>query len=75
MRKSAEGVFEVKATNGDTLACGEDFDKRSSTTGPTSSKEAALTSAQRSLGAVTCGLNNAVREKAKIEHKSTTNRC
>jgi molecular chaperone DnaK len=33
-----DGVFEVKSTNGDTFLGGEDFDMRSSTISPTSSK-------------------------------------
>ena len=33
-----DGVFEVKSTNGDTFLGGEDFDERSSTTWPTSSR-------------------------------------
>jgi molecular chaperone DnaK len=33
-----DGVFEVKSTNGDTFLGGEDFDMRSSTTSPRSSK-------------------------------------
>jgi molecular chaperone DnaK len=34
-----DGLFEVKSTNGDTFLGGEDFDMRSSTTSPTSSRK------------------------------------
>jgi molecular chaperone DnaK len=38
MLEIGDGVFEVKSTNGDTFLGGEDFDLRSSTISPTSSK-------------------------------------
>jgi molecular chaperone DnaK len=42
-----DGVFEVKSTNGDTFLGGEDFDMRSSTTSPTSSRRSRASTCAR----------------------------
>jgi hypothetical protein len=42
-----DGVFEVKSTNGDTFLGGEDFDMRSSTIWPTSSRRSRASTCER----------------------------
>jgi molecular chaperone DnaK len=65
-----DGVFEVKSTNGDTFLGGEDFDMRSSTIWPTSSrKEQGIDLRNDKLALQR--LKEAA-EKAKIELSSST---
>jgi molecular chaperone DnaK len=70
MLEIGDGVFEVKSTNGDTFLGGEDFDMRSSTTWPTSSRKEQGIDLRKDKLALQ-RLKEAA-EKAKIELSSTT---
>ena len=70
------GVFEVKATNGDTLLGGEDFDVHVSTTSPTSSRRSRRsTSPRTSSPSSACARRRRRRRPSSRRRSRRTSTC